>query len=762
MSAALTDTTLPGATVVLNVSRRSFLRGLGLAVGGLALGLGERSAHAAEKPIEPNALPFDGLRSGAFVHVAVDGMVTLVCHRSEMGQGVRSSLPALIAEELGADMARVRILQGDGDKAYGDQNTDGSSSVRTIFTQLREVGATARTLLVAAAAQRWRVDPSTCEARDHAVHHPKSKRSLDFGALAAAAGKLPVPKKVALRPKLVKVGGDLPLVDGPDIVTGKAQFAADVRVDGMLTAVVVRPPVTGSAVAKYDAARALAIKGVRKIVQLPAPQRPFAFQPLGGLAVVADHTWAAMRGAAALDVTWTESEDAVYDSTTYGAELVRSLESPGTRARNVGDVDAALASAAKRLSAVYEAPHLAHATMEPPCAVARWVGGKCEIWASTQNPQAAQDAVAAATGASASDITVHVTFLGGGFGRKSKADFVVEAALIAKEAGAPVRVQWTREDDLRHDYYHTVSAQRLEAGLDAQGKVVAWHHRVAFPPIPSIFTGTRTTGEGELQQGVLDLALDVPNVRAEHVDATAHTRIGWLRSVANIYHAFAAQSFVDELAAARGTDPRDTLLEILGPGRKVSTAELGIPKLPNYGQPLEEHPVDVARLRHVIDRVSSLSRWDQRKAEGRVLGLAAHRSFLAYVGVAVSLIKDPHSGRIQVDEAWIVGDHGVVVNRERVRAQLEGAVIFGMSLALYGAITMKRGATEQDNFRGYRLVRMAESPRRIHVEIVASDAPPAGVGEPGVPPVAPAIGNALFALTGTRVRALPFVRAVPV
>lgn len=754
---------------IVQVSRRSFLGALGLGLGGLALGAVPRPARAADapiRPITPNALPQKGLKPNAFVHVAADGWVTIVCSRSEMGQGVRSSLPPLVADELGADMARVRILQGDGDAAYGDQNTDGSTSVRKFFPQLRTMGATARTMLIAVAAKRWGVSAASCEAHDHAVHHPPSKRSLGFGELAEAAARLPVPKGVKLRPRLARIGQDLPLLDAPDIVTGRAKFGADVSLPGMLTAVIVRPPVVGGTVAKFDGARALAIRGVKQIVELPAIQKPYHFQPLGGLAVVAENTWAALRGAQALEVTWAAGDNEVYDSDTYGKQLLSALEAPTPAgkapARNVGDVETALAGAAKRVSAVYEAPHLAHAPMEPPAAVARWVGGKCEIWTSTQNPQAAQASVAKATGAAASDITVHVTLLGGGFGRKSKADFVVEAALVAREVGQPVRVQWTREDDIRHDYYHTVSAQKLEAGLDASGKLVAWHHRVTFPPIGSIFDGTASAGPGDLNQGVLDLALAVPHVRAEHVDAPAHTRIGWLRSVANIYHAFAVQTFIDELAVARGIDGRDMLREVLGPPRRASLAELGVEELPNYGQTIEEHPVDVARLHHVIDRVTTAARWDRRQQDGRVLGLAAHRSFLAYVAVVVSLVKDPTSGRIKVDEAWIVGDHGQIVNRERVRAQLEGAVIFGMSLAMYGAITLKKGAVEQSNFRDYRLVRMAEAPRIIHAEIVESSAAPAGVGEPGLPPVAPAIGNALFALTGTRLRSLPFVRHLPV
>jgi isoquinoline 1-oxidoreductase subunit beta len=744
--------------------RRSFLAGAGLAAAGLALGVA-RAAPAGAAPAAWPPVPGGGLRPGAFVHVAPDGTVTIVCHRSEMGQGVRSSLPVLIADELGADMARVKIVQGDGDKAYGDQNTDGSSSVRKQFNDLRKAGAAARTMLVAAAAKRWGVDPAACEARGHAVVHGASNRSAGFGELAAEAAKLPVPagEQIKLRPRaeLAHLGKELPLLDAPAIVTGAATFGADVSLPGMLTAIVVRPPVLGGKVARHDDARALAVPGVKRVIELPAPKPPFAFQPLGGLAVVAEHTWAALRGRAALDVTWDEGENAVYDSTSYRAALVETVGRPGKVMRNAGDVDAALGQAAKRFEAVYTTPHLAHAPMEPPAALARVENGRCEIWAPVQDPQGVREVVAKALGLDEGKVTVHVTLLGGAFGRKSKPDFVVEAALLAKAVGAPVRVQWTREDDVRHDYYHSTSAQRLDAGLDAAGKVVAWRHRIAFPPIGSIFSGATVGSAGELQQGVLDLPLAIANVRAEIGEARAHARIGWMRSVANVYHAFAVQSFLDELAHERGKDPRDNLLELLGPPRVVTPADLGVEKLANYGQSLDEHPVDTGRLRRVVERATELSRWAGRKAEGRSLGLAAHRSFLTYVAAVVSVVRDG-ADRVRVDEAWIVADAGTVINLERVRSQLEGAVIFGLSIGLYGAITMKGGATEQSNFHDYRLVRSVEAPRVIHTDVIASEGPPGGVGEPGVPPVAPALANAVFALTGKRVRDLPLARTLRV
>ncbi|WP_437808796.1 molybdopterin cofactor-binding domain-containing protein [Sorangium sp. So ce1078] len=744
--------------------RRSFLAGLGLAVGGLALGLAEGDAEAATPPPASSTLPPEpGLRTGVFLHIATDGTVSIVCHRSEMGQGIRSSLPVLVADELGADMARVKIVQGDGDKAYGDQNTDGSRSVRDGYEPMRRVGATARAMLVAVAAKKWRVPAAECVAEQHAVHHAKSKRSLDFRELVADAAKLPVPdaKTVALRPvsELKRVGGPLPLLDAPAIVTGTAQFGADVRLPGMLTAVIARPPVVGGKVVRYDGARALAVPGVKKLVDLPGPTGgAVGFQPLGGVAVVADTTWAAMRGRAALQVEWDHGANAAYDSATYREALSGAARAPGKVVRKVGDVDGALAKAARTIEAEYYVPHLAHAAMEPPSAVAKVDANGCEVWAPTQNPQAARTEVARALGVDEGKVTVHVTFLGGGFGRKSKPDYVAEAALLARAMGAPVRVQWTREDDVQSGYFHSVSAQYLKAGLDADGKVSAWLHRTAFPPIPSTFDGrVKTPSENELGLGVLDLALAAPNVRAEACDAPAHVRIGWLRSVCNIFHAFAVQSFIDEIAQARQADPRDVLLEVLGPARQATPAELGVQKVPNYGAPIEKHPVDVGRLRHVIERVTEISGWSAARKAGRAVGLAAHRSFLTYVAVVAAVSKDA-LGKVKVDEVWLVADAGTVINLDRARSQMEGAVVFGMSIALHGAITVKGGAVEQTNFRDYPVVRTTEVPQRIHVEIVKSDAPPGGVGEPGVPPVAPAIANAVFALTKKRARELPLRR----
>ena len=734
----------------LLVPRREFLRGLKLAVGGLAVGYyfptqAQKATNEPGKPPGPKPVTGSGnieakapgLNPNAFIHLGPDGIVTIVCQRSEMGQGIRSSLPVLIADELGADMGRVTIRQADGDLVYGDQNTDGSNSVRSIFDDMRQVGATARMMLISAAAKRWNVAPGDCIAKDHKVTHIPTGRVFGFGELALEAGRQKIPAKadVVLRPRteLVHLGKSLPLLDGPAYVTGKAIYGADIKLPGMLTAVIARPPAVGGKVARFDPTRALAVPGVRKVIEMPQPKPPYGFQPWGGLAVVADHTWAAMRGRAALDVTWDPGPNGTYDSDQYREALSKAVSVPGTVARKVGDTESALKNAARRVEAEYHVPHLPHMQMEPVVSVASVTGNSCEIWAPTQNPQGVQTEVARLLGTTKEKVRVHVTFLGGGFGRKSKADFSSEAAFLSRQMGAPVRVQFTREDDVRHDYVNTVSTNRLTAGLDGNGRVIAWRHRTAFPSISSLFGGPAKPSNDDLQQGVLDFGLAVPNVTAEICDATAHTRIGWLRSVYNIFQGFSIGSFVDEIAHAKGADPRDVWLEILGPARQMSLSDLGVQKLPNYGQPLDKYPVDVGRLRNVIERVTRASRWSERGKDGRHLGLAAHRSFLSYTAVVASVVKRPN-GTLAVDEVWLAFDGGTLVNTDRVRAQMEGAVVFGMSLALYGGITMKNGAIEQENFRGGgRIVRIGEIPRRTWVDLVESDAPPAGVGEPGVP-----------------------------
>jgi isoquinoline 1-oxidoreductase beta subunit len=758
----------------IQFTRRAFIEGLGLTTTGLFFGCyasaakptTEPAGRAGEKPKTTSVKEENtskGLNPNVFVHLGTDGIFTVVCHRSEMGQGIRSSLPVLLADEFGADMKKVKIVQGDGDKAYGDQNTDGSNSVRSIYDDMRRAAATARMMLIEAAAEKMKVPADSLKAEDHFVTHRATGRRVAFADLAVAAGamKIPQPNEVKFRPdkELRRVGKKLPLIDGPAYVTGKAEFGADIRLPNMLIALIARPPVVGGKTKKYDKKAALAIAGVKHVIELPTPKAPYGFQPAGGVAVVAENTWAAMKGREALAITWDHGSNVSYSTPTYRESLFKSVRAPGTVLRKVGDVEKALSDAASKVEAEYYVPHLPHVAMEPPVAIARYDREQktCEVWAPTQNPQAAQTEVARALGVAEKNVTVHVTFLGGGFGRKSKADFCSEAALLAKEVGAPVRVQWTRPDDIHNDYVNTVSAQRLTAGLDKDGKVTAWHLRIAFPPIASTFAlGANEPGEGDLQQGVLDLALDIPNIQAEACKAEAHVRIGWLRSVYNIFHAFATNSFIDEIAHARGKDSLENMLEIYGPPRQLSLEQLGVKKLANYGASLERHPVDAARLRGVLEQVAAMAKWKQRaKKKGAQanlgMGIAAHRSFNSYTAVVAAVSKSK-SGEISVDEVWIAVDAGLTINPDRVRAQMEGSVINGMSYLLHGGITHKDGAVEQNNFDGVGLVRMAAAPKKINVEIMNTKNNPGGIGEPGLPPVAPAVANAIFSLTGKRIR----------
>jgi len=616
ISSAGSDASLDRPLVVVNLSRRRFLQGMS-ALGGLVLAVGYPSAARAQaKKYGADGMPNGWVDSPlAFVSIAEDGTVTIVCHRSEMGQGVRTGMPMIVADELEADWKRVRVAQAPGDeKKFGNQDTDGSRSTRHFFEPMRHCGAAARTMLEAAAAERWKVPVSEVEAKNHEVVHRPTGRRAGYGSLAKAAAGQPVPARETLRLKDPKqfryIGkGQLKLVDGRDIATGKAQYGIDTRLDGMLYAVVARPPVYGGKVASFDPAEALKVPGVQRVVQIEDSPPPAHFNPVGGVAVLARNTWAAMQGRKALKITWDDGPNASYDSSAFKTSLEESARKPGKVVRNDGDFDAAVAKAARRLDAEYYVPHLAHATMEPPAATVRIANGKCEVWGGFQSPQATRDLVAKRLGMSADDVTVHVTLLGGGFGRKSKPDYAIEAAVLSKAVdGKPVKVTWTREDDLHNSYYHTVSVEHLEAGVDAQGKPVAWLHRSVAPTIISTFNpAAKNEAPFELGMGVINVPFAIPNVRIENPEAVAHTRIGWFRSVSNIPHAFAVQSFVAELAAAAGRDQKDFLLEVIGPARQVSPEMLG--DTWNHGESPERYPVDTGRLRRVVETVAKEAGW---------------------------------------------------------------------------------------------------------------------------------------------------------
>ena len=749
---------LPDDTVL---DRRQFLGGLG----GLVL---VATVSGVVKAQDAPKYGAEGMPHGTvdnpltFVAIGEDGIVTVTVHRSEMGQGIRSGLPLIVAEELEADWSRVRVKQAPGDEPkFGNQNTDGSRSVRHFFEPMRRCGAAARAMLEAAAAATWNVPVGSVRALNHEVVHADSGRKLGFGALARAAAKLPVPPRESLRLKDVAqfryVGKEgAHLLDGPDIAHGRAQYGIDVRLDGMLYAVIARTPVWGGKVARFDATGALKVKGVVRVVEIPGTPLPSVFQPLSGVAVIANSTWSAIQGREALKIEWDEGEHRSYDSDAYRAELEAAVRKPGSVLRDVGAVDAALASAPRQVEAEYYLPHIAHATMEPPNATARIVDGRCEVWAPTQAPQGTRDDVAKRLGLAADKVTVHVTLLGGGFGRKSKHDFALEAAILSQQMGGrPVKVTWTREDDLHHDFLHTVSVERLQAGLDAKGKVTAWLHRSAAPTIISTFApDPKQEAPFESGMGLVNVPFQIPNLRVENPAAAAHTRIGWFRSVSNVPHAFAVQCFVAELAAAAGRDHRDYLLELLGPGQKLDPATLKDSW--NYGESPQRYPFDTGRLRAVIEMATREAGWGRKLPKGRGLGLAAHYSFVSYAAAVVE-VEVGKDGALVIPRVDIAFDCGAAVYPDRVRSQLEGAAVMGVSLATTGEITFKNGRVQQDNFHTYPVTRIGDAPREVRVHLAKSNwaGPLGGVGEPGLPPIAPALCNAIFAATGKRIRRLP-------
>jgi isoquinoline 1-oxidoreductase subunit beta len=730
------------------VSRRTFLGGM-FSAGALVLSARllplEAEAEAAAPAWQPSV----------YLGIETDGTVTIVAHRSEMGTGIRSVLPTVLADELDADWKRVKIEQAIGDTKYGSQNTDGSCSIRDFYDAMREAGASARLMLERAAAAQWGVPASECKVQNHQVVHAGSNRKLGFGELAALAAKQEVPKKTELKFKSPAeyryIGKDLPTIDLSDICTGKGVFGIDAQMPGMVHASIERSPVYGGKLKSHDDSEALKVRGVQKTVVLPALTPPYGFKPLGGVAVIANSTWAAKKGREKLKVEWDAGENASFSSDKYKQALLETVRQPQKAVRNIGNVDAEFAKGGQTLKlheAEYYVPLLSHAPMEPPAAVAEFKDGKCVIHAATQNPQAVQDTVAAALGIDKKNVICHVTLLGGGFGRKSKPDYVAEAALLAREVGKPVKVTWTREDDIRFDYYHAVAGMYFKAALDDKGKPTAWLQRCAFPSIGAMFNPNANTGQAfEFGMGWSNVPFDIPNHRAENGPAKAHVRIGWMRSVANIYHAFGVHSFADELAALAKRDRVEYLLELLGPARKVDTGA--------RGAMAEKFPLDTGRLRNVIELAAEKSGWAKKKpAKGRALGIAAHWSFYSYVASVVEVEVDS-AGKLRIPRVDIAVDAGRIINPDRVKSQFEGAAVFGASIALMGEITAANGAIQQSNFHDYPVARMHEAPRVTHVHIVPSDAPPAGVGEPGVPPIPPAICNAIFAATGKRVRDLP-------
>lgn len=691
----------------MTMNRRDFVQVAGLAGGGFLLTLYAPKAGASDATAEPWA-------PNAFLRLDPDGTVTITVARSDMGQGVRTALPMVVAEEMDADWDRVRIVQADAHPdRFGRMMTVGSTSVRNgAWLPLRRAGASAREMLLAAAATRLGVAVDTLTTERGTVRHAASGRTLDYGSLANEAARLAVPTQPRLKdPAQFRLIGTSPRqLDTPAKVTGKAAYGVDARVPGMLFATVVHPPVFGSKVQSFNAARALAVSGVRQVVQVSQ-----------GVAVVATHTGAAFKGAKALEITYANTAFAM-SSPDIVAQLRGLVAQPeGMEARKVGDVTTALPAAARRVAASYDAPYLAHATMEPMNCAAHVQADRVELWAPTQNPQGAQQVAARLTGVPMDKVTVHVQLMGCGWGRRSSADYVTDAVEVSKAVGAPVLCTWTREEDMQHDFYRPAAHVRLEAGLDATGALTAMQVKVAAQAI----SGGPGTVDGNAVASIADTPYRIPNYLVQYARAVNEVPVGYWRSVGPSQNTFIFESFIDEVAHATGKDPVE------------------------FRRALLAHD---DRMRHVLDEAARRSGWGTSLPAGRARGIALVEDKGGRVCEVAEVSLERN--RIRVHKVTLVADCGQIIHPGIVAAQMSGSVVAGLSAALYGEITLEAGRVKQGNFNDYRMLRIDEMPV-VDVHVVPSRAEPGGVGEPGVPPIAAAVANALFTLTGVRVRSLP-------
>lgn len=709
----------------MTLNRRGFLQISAAAGGGLALGFNLfacRDATApATAPAAPGsatataaAAPATSAELNAWIVIASDDTVTLRCHSSEMGQGVLVSFAQILADELHADWSKVRAEHGLADPRYGNQSTGGSNSIRGNFERLRQAGAAAREMLVAAGAARLGAAPGECRAENGFVVAPSGER-VSFGAIAEDAAKLPAPEAPRLTDaKDLRFIGKSPLrLDTPGKIAGETEFGIDVVLDGMKIAVIARCPVFGGKLKRFDDAKARAVPGVRDVVAIDA-----------GVAVIADHTWAAMQGRDALEIEWDEGEGAKLSSATIRQRALAALKQ-GKVARDDGGAPAALKKAKRTVEAVYEVPYLAHAAMEPLDATARIKDGRCEVWAGAQAQGSCRRTAAKITGLPEEQVVVHTAMLGGGFGRRSKIDFVAEAVELAHRTGLPIKVQWTREDDMTGGWYRPFAVSRLRAALDGKGAPVAWEHAIASPNILGQFGPLDGGIDRTSVEGAADLIYDIPALRVTYADVPLPITTWFWRSVGSSINAFATECFLDELARAGKQDPVALRRALLG---------------------------DRARHRAVLDVAADKAGWGTPLPAGRARGVALQESFDSIVAqvAEVSIVE----GRPKVHRVVCAIDPGQVVNPDQIAAQMESSVAFGLSAALFGAITIENGRVVEDNFDSYPVVRMKDMPV-VETHIVASGAPHGGVGEPGVPPIAPAVANAVAALTGKPVRSLP-------
>jgi isoquinoline 1-oxidoreductase beta subunit len=700
--------------------RREFLKKS--AAGGAGLVIGFYLPKKSEALAAPESGP---VAVNAWVRIAPDDTVTILIDKSEMGQGIVTSLAQLLAEELELDWKKIKTEFAPAAPQYfnpvfGLQGTGGSTSIRGSWGPLTKAGAAAREMLIAAAAQRWSVDASTCRAENGGVVHAATKRRLGYGALAEDAAKLSVPEKPALKDsKDYKfVGKPIKRLDTPSKVNGSAGFGIDVRLPSMLHASVARCPVFGGKVKTFDATKAKAVPGVKQVIQVST-----------GVAVVATDTWSAMQGRRALEITWDEGANAANTTDGIRKLFAERAQQPGAIARKEGDIEAGLSGAAKKVEAVYEVPFLAHATMEPMNCTADVRADGCDIYAPTQFQTFVQNTGARISGLKPEQVRVYTTYLGGGFGRRAEQDFVAEAVEASKAVGAPVQVTWSREDDVQHDYYRPAAYNKLEAGIGADGWPVAWKNRIVSPSIMNrFFPGSVKNGlDNSSVEGAANLAYGIPNLFVDYLLTEVGVPVGFWRSVGCSHNGYITECFVDELAKAGGKDPFEFRRKLLAKAPR----HLG-----------------------VLELAASKAGWGTPLPAGRTRGIAVVESFASYVAEVAEVSVNRSSKEIKVHRVVCAVDCGRHVNPDTIAAQMEGAIAYGLTAALKGNITINKGRVEQSNFHDYEMLRMNEMPK-IEVHIVPSNDPPGGVGEPGTPPIAPAVCNAIFAVTGKPIRRLP-------
>ena len=714
----------------LTLNRRQFLKATAVGSCGLMVGISlNASANASSTKQAAEFNP------NAFIHLQKDGSVLIYCGRCEMGQGISTALPSVVADEMEADWSRVTVEQAEGDEdKYGSQATGGSASIRTMYEPMRKAGAVAREMLVAAAAKVWATSPDNCYAENHFVINKINQQKLSYGELASVAATMPTPENPTLKAKsdFRYIGSHLPRHDVSLVVQGKRQYGVDTKVDGMQYAAIVHCPVMGGTLKSVDKTEALKVQGVTAVVEIAPMKVPFG--SLGGVAVVANNSWSAQQGVEKLKVEWNSGEHGSYNTSDYMKMLVENVEKPANKIAEQGDVESAFANAKHKVSATYTGGHLVHAPMEPNASVVSVQDGSCEVWASTQSPDDIQSVLSQFLGIDKKAVKVNVMISGGAFGRKFKCDYVQEAAAISKAVGTPIQLTWTREEDTRTGFYHSNSAQHIEASLDKDGNVTGWLHRAAFPSINTLFDPSVQFAPPNAMSEVENHPYGVANLRSESGLAPAHTRIGWYRAVYAIFWGFAYGVFTDELAEKAGVDTATMLRRLYDSNSNPKQAE------------------QVKRSKGVLDLVVAQSGYGKALPEGEGIGIAVHHSFLSYVAMAVHVrMKGDDFEVLRVDSAV---DCGQVLNKDGATAQQEGAVAMGISLAKYCEISFENGAVVNSNFHDYPVMRISDMPE-VHVHFVDSDAKPTGLGEPGMAPFAPALSNAIYQASGTRHRSLP-------